>query len=122
MVKFEHQGYTYKLYFSHPIRTVAELERRGVKFDYRLSRGVSRRCTECTTYINDTPITGFTVCNQSDNFCKSEGRKRALTRLLQRLAREFPKHSYGRVPFSSKEFRKAAWKAYFSGDHHVRPI
>ena len=117
MMKFEYQGQTYKLYFSHPTRFVTDLESRGVKFSRNIPCNSTRRCTECSFQITEglPPKIGISVCYLKDNFCKSTGRRKAMARLLRRLANEVAVHSYATtdVPFASKSFRKAAWEAYF---------
>lgn len=68
--------------------------------------GNNRRGVYCTILdANDLPLTScYAACAPQDKFLKETGRKKSLTLALQTYpVQDFP-----------KQFRAAAWKAYFS--------
>jgi len=71
----------------------------NVSFQHPTSDGETvRRGTVCTVEGPEGAVIGISICHPEDNFDRSVGRKRALTRAL--------------APFE-KEFRTAVWSEYF---------
>lgn len=119
MVKFEWNGEKFRIYFTHRTRFVSDLRYRGITFGSNVPVNSARRCTECSLQDESGKVlaTGISVCNPQDNFCRKEGRHKALIDLLRdsnHLSSGVYSSYIGRDARElRKQFNRTAWEAYF---------
>ena len=127
MFTFKVDGVSYGVRFQYrPVNLLGQIGRHvhfaEVDASHAEREGYDSTRTVCQILIlNDEERTseliceGEATCSLADNFRKTEGRKRSLTKALV----EFTKDDFNKA--FTRKLRKAFWTAYFANHKDLRP-